>query len=61
EAGVKTLALFHHDPAHGDDAVDRMLDLAVAARNGAGTPTDIIAAFEGLTVSLGSVTEPPLQ
>jgi len=61
EAGVKTLALFHHDPDHGDDAVDRMLDLAVAARNGAGAPTDIIAAFEGLTISLGTVAEPLLR
>jgi phosphoribosyl 1,2-cyclic phosphodiesterase len=54
EAGVKTLSLFHHDPAHGDDAVDRMLDRALAARNGSGGPTDIVAAYEGLTVSLGS-------
>jgi phosphoribosyl 1,2-cyclic phosphodiesterase len=60
EAGVKTLALFHHDPAHGDDDVDRMLDLALAARNGSGAPTDIIAAFEGLTISLGTMVEPPL-
>ena len=53
EAGVKTLALFHHDPAHGDDAVDGMLERALAARGGAGAPTDIVAAFEGLTISLG--------
>ena len=53
EAGVKTLALFHHDPAHGDDAVDAMFDRALAARGTAGSPTDIVAAFEGLTISLG--------
>ncbi len=53
EAGVKTLALFHHDPAHGDDAVDAMLDRALTARGSGGVPTDIVAAFEGLTISLG--------
>ena len=30
EAGAKRLALFHHDPAHTDDEIDRML----AARRG---------------------------
>jgi ribonuclease BN (tRNA processing enzyme) len=53
EAGVKTLCLFHHDPSHGDDAVDHMLDRALNARNGTGAPTEILAASEGLAVSFG--------
>ncbi len=51
QAGAKALALFHHDPGHGDDAVDRMLDRALAANDAAG-PSEIIAAAEGVTVSL---------
>lgn len=54
EAGVKLLCLFHHDPAHGDDAVDRMLDRALAAGNGTGAPSEIVAAAEGLTVCVGA-------
>jgi hypothetical protein len=53
EAGVKTLCLFHHDPSHGDEAVDHMLDRALDARNGTGSPGEIIAASEGLSVSVG--------
>jgi phosphoribosyl 1,2-cyclic phosphodiesterase len=51
---VKTLCLFHHDPSHGDDVVDRMVDRAIAARNGDGVPNEIVAAAEGLAISLGS-------
>jgi phosphoribosyl 1,2-cyclic phosphodiesterase len=53
ESGAKALSLFHHDPGHGDDAVDRLLDRAMARRNGSGFPSEIMAASEGLTVSLG--------
>lgn len=49
---VKTLCLFHHDPSHGDDAVDAMLDRALASRNGTKSPTEILAAAEGLTISI---------
>jgi phosphoribosyl 1,2-cyclic phosphodiesterase len=53
EAKARTLVLFHHDPAHGDDFVDRMLERAINARNGTGAPAEVIAAYEGLTISLG--------
>jgi ribonuclease BN (tRNA processing enzyme) len=53
-SSVKTLCLFHHDPSHGDDAVDGMLDRALNARNGSGKPLEIVAAAEGLAVSIGS-------
>jgi ribonuclease BN (tRNA processing enzyme) len=52
EAGVKTLALFHHDPARSDDAVDRLLE-AARAKGAATGLGDIVAAHEGLTISLG--------
>ena len=51
QAGAKRLALFHHDPSHTDEIIDR---LAVEARAFAcGTSVvEVIAAAEGLTVSL---------
>ena len=52
EAGAKRLALFHHDPAHDDDAIDGILDAArdVAATTGL---DEVIASYEGLTLSFG--------
>lgn len=51
EGGVRRLALFHHDPLHDDDQVDRLLrdaeDLA-ATRGG----PDVLAAAEGLVLEL---------
>jgi phosphoribosyl 1,2-cyclic phosphodiesterase len=52
ECGVATLALFHHDPGHDDDAVDGMLRRAEAARR-PGSRLEVLAAYEGLTVALG--------
>jgi phosphoribosyl 1,2-cyclic phosphodiesterase len=48
ESGAKMLALFHHDPYHDDEAVDRLLD---DARAEAGDDVEVIAAHEGLVVS----------
>jgi phosphoribosyl 1,2-cyclic phosphodiesterase len=50
EAGARSLALFHHDPAHGDDEVDRLLEGArrTAAKMGV---DEVFAAAEGITVS----------
>jgi phosphoribosyl 1,2-cyclic phosphodiesterase len=52
EAGAKRLALFHHDPARDDDSVDALL---AHARDRAGTTglSEVLAAYEGLTVSFG--------
>lgn len=50
EAGVGTLVLFHHDPEHDDDALER---LAAEARTEAvrlGAPLDVILATEGRTL-----------
>jgi phosphoribosyl 1,2-cyclic phosphodiesterase len=53
QAGVKRLALFHHDPSHDDDHLD--VTAARAARAGAACGLDeVICASEGMRVSLGS-------
>jgi phosphoribosyl 1,2-cyclic phosphodiesterase len=51
EAGAKALALFHHDPAHDDDAVDQLL---IGARETSARldGPEVIAAAEGLTIDL---------
>jgi len=50
EAGVKRLALFHHDPSRRDDDLDELL--ACAAEVGALRDVKVIAASEGLTVEI---------
>lgn len=52
EAGAKRLALFHHDPAHSDAQMDQILVAAQAAAEPTGLQ-EVIAAYEGLTVSFG--------
>ena len=49
-AGVKRLALFHHDPAHDDDELDEILGRAIecAAKSG----VDAFAARERTTVDV---------
>lgn len=51
EAGARRLALFHHDPDHDDDTVDRLLD-EVRRSPGAAGLAEVIAAREGLTIAL---------
>ena len=50
QAGVKRLALFHHDPAHDDHMVDCLL--AGAQERAAGRLEEVVAAAEGLTLVL---------
>ena len=52
EAGVKQLALFHHRPEHDDDKVDAMLEQARATAKDCGSRVDVIAAQEGLELTL---------
>lgn len=55
EAGVRTLALFHHDPSHADDEVDRLARMAQDASadiNGA----EVLAAAEGMVLGLSPLT-----
>ena len=49
-AGCRRLVLFHHDPSHDDDTVDRLVSVAQAA---AGPDLEVIGAAEGLTISMG--------
>lgn len=51
EAGVRRIALFHHDPAHSDDRIDQLLDGARQRGSTLGL-TEVFAAYEGLTVAL---------
>jgi ribonuclease BN (tRNA processing enzyme) len=50
EAGARRLALFHHDPAHGDDDIDRMLESVSSAAEDAGIA--LFAAAQGMAVDL---------
>ena len=52
QAGVKRLALFHHDPAHHDDRVDELLAEAQEWGRELGVPC-VFAAFEGQQLRLG--------
>lgn len=51
EAGVRSLALFHHDPGHDDESVDYMVLGAAERARQRGVPK-VFAASEGLTVSV---------
>ncbi len=51
EAGVKQLALFHHDPSHDDDTLDSLVNAAVAA--GAERGVEVFGASEGACVIVG--------
>lgn len=55
QAGAKTLALFHHDPSHHDSHIDELLASASRNARSLGVP-EVIAAHEGLTVSLEHAT-----
>lgn len=57
EAGAKRLALFHHDPSHDDDVIDRLRDEATALAEGTSL-IEVLAAAEGTTVSLSAATAP---
>ena len=49
-AGVSTLVLFHHDPSHDDDTMDRLL---AETRERAGTAAPrVLAAYEGLKLHI---------
>jgi len=52
EAGVKQIALFHHDPMHDDDHIDGVLVDAESRCHGSGT--SVVAAREGLTLHVGT-------
>lgn len=52
--GTRRLALFHHDPGHDDLMVDSLL-LEAREKLPRGSTLEVVAAAEGLTLSLGAV------
>ena len=57
-ANVRELALYHHDPMRGDDAVDQLLARARARVSAAGGNMSVIGASEGATIELRGEEEP---
>lgn len=55
EAGAKRLALFHHDPSHSDDIIDRLVIEAEGFAAGTSL-VEVLAAAERTTVSLSAAT-----
>jgi ribonuclease BN (tRNA processing enzyme) len=51
ESGARRLALFHHDPGHGDEFVDGLLEHARLAAQGCGIE-EVLAAAEGMRFDL---------
>jgi len=51
--------LFHHDPSHTDEDVDRLLGTARALGAEHGV-NEVIAAAEGLTIGLGGEVDAAL-
>lgn len=52
KAGVRRLALFHHDPAHDDEQMDKLTADCVALVSSRAAKLEVFAAREGLTVEL---------
>jgi len=52
EAGVRRLALFHHEPTHTDDEVDRMVGYARARAAEVGSQVEVFAAAEGQELTI---------
>jgi len=55
-AGVKRLALFHHDPSHDDAFMERFEGAARARAAAAGGTTEVFAAREGMELELSGST-----
>jgi phosphoribosyl 1,2-cyclic phosphodiesterase len=52
EAGVRQLVLFHHEPVHGDDAMDGVVAEARRLAGRMGAVTVVTAAQEGMRLTL---------
>jgi CheY-like chemotaxis protein/phosphoribosyl 1,2-cyclic phosphodiesterase len=58
-AGAQRLALFHHDPARSDDALDEVVEVCRRRVAMGGSTLDVFAAFEGQTIELASAGAAP--
>jgi phosphoribosyl 1,2-cyclic phosphodiesterase len=47
EAGARRVALFHHEPNHADDEIDRMVEYSRTRARAVGSDIEIFAAAEG--------------
>lgn len=52
DAGVRRLALFHHDPEHTDEMMDSYVDYCRTLSAQAGGSVECLAARDGLTIDL---------
>ncbi|GAB1341828.1 MBL fold metallo-hydrolase [Gemmatimonas sp.] len=52
ECGARTLVLFHHHPDRDDDSVEQMVEECRAQATRSGAPLRLLAAWEGLTLSV---------
>ena len=52
DSGVKRLVLFHHEPEHGDEAIDALVAAARRQARTKGLPAEVVAAQEGMTLTL---------
>ena len=52
DAGVKRLVLLHHEPEHGDEAIDALVAAARRQARTKGLPAEVVAAQEGMTLTL---------
>jgi ribonuclease BN (tRNA processing enzyme) len=59
ESGARRLALFHHDPTHGDDEIDRLVEHAAEVAAPAGV--EVFAAAEGLSLVVGETVPGALR
>jgi phosphoribosyl 1,2-cyclic phosphodiesterase len=52
EAEARRVALFHHEPTHADDDIDRMVEYARTRARSAGSQVEVFAAAEGNEIEL---------
>jgi phosphoribosyl 1,2-cyclic phosphodiesterase len=52
DAGVDRLVLFHHEPEHADSTLDELLAVARQQARGCGRPNEVLAAQEGMKLTL---------
>ena len=56
DADVRQLLLFHHDPNHDDEMIDKMVERAHVLIAKSGKPLEVEAAREGAEILLGAKT-----
>jgi phosphoribosyl 1,2-cyclic phosphodiesterase len=52
EAGVRRVAMFHHEPTHADDEIDRMVEYSRNRAREVNSDLELFAAAEGVEIDL---------